>query len=116
MKKPSRNDPFVVSNSRYFPDVTVPYEEVPVDLSVLVAGMRPRLNEIIGANIIIEVSPEREGLWVNVNARQIEQVVNHLIFNAADIMPRGGTITVETKRINVGPDLVKQKVRESRDF
>jgi hypothetical protein len=38
--------------------------EGPLDLSTVVAGIRQRLHEMIGANIALQLNLEREGLWV----------------------------------------------------
>jgi two-component system cell cycle sensor histidine kinase/response regulator CckA len=71
---------------------------------------------MIGANIALQLNFEREGLWVKGDAEWITNVVVNLISNARDAMPQGGIITVETSRVNVGPDLVRRKVSESKDF
>jgi two-component system, cell cycle sensor histidine kinase and response regulator CckA len=90
--------------------------EITMDLSAVAAAMQPRLREMIGSNIALQLNLERERLWVKADAGQIEQVVVILISNARDAMPEGGTITVETSRVNVGPDFIRRKVSESTDF
>jgi two-component system cell cycle sensor histidine kinase/response regulator CckA len=70
-----------------------------MDLSAVVAGMEPRLREMIGANITLQMNLEREGLCVQCDAGLIEQVVVTLITNARDAMPQGGTMNVETSRV-----------------
>jgi two-component system, cell cycle sensor histidine kinase and response regulator CckA len=90
--------------------------EITMDLSAVVAAMEPRLREMIGASIALQLNLEREGLWVKADAGRIEQVVVNLITNARDAMPEGGTITVEASRVNVSPDFVRRKVNESKDF
>ncbi len=84
-----------------------------MDLSAAVAGMKPRLREMIGAEIVLQMNLENEGLWVKADSGWIEQVVVNLISNARDAMPQGGTITVETSRVIVGPDFVRPKVDKS---
>ena len=73
--------------------------EITMDLSAVVAAMQPRLRQIIGSNIALQLNLERERLWVRADAGQIEQVVVILISNAQDAMPKGGTITVEASRV-----------------
>jgi two-component system, cell cycle sensor histidine kinase and response regulator CckA len=87
-----------------------------MDLSAVVAGMEPSLREIIGANITLHMNLEREGLWVNADPAQIEQVVINLVTNARDAMPQGGTITVDAAGVNVGPDLLMRLYREAEAF
>ena len=70
-----------------------------MDLSNLVARMNNKLRELIGTDITLQLNLEREGLWVEADARQIEHVVAELISNARDAMPQGGIITVETSRV-----------------
>ncbi|MGD0509115.1 MAG: ATP-binding protein [Terriglobales bacterium] len=84
-----------------------------MDLSAVVAEMSDILREMIGANIALQLNLEREGLWVKADAGLIEQVVVNLISNARDAMPQGGSITVETSRVNVDEDFLKRKAAES---
>jgi signal transduction histidine kinase len=86
-------------------------KEITMDLSAVVTAMTPTLREMIGANIALQLNLEREGLWVKADAGRIEQVVVNLITNARDAMPEGGTITVETSRVNLGPEFLGRKVR-----
>ncbi len=86
-------------------------EEIPVNVSSVVAEMAAELREMIGANIALQLNLEREGLWVKADTGRIEQVVVNLITNGRDAMPEGGTITVETSRVNVDSDFLGRKVR-----
>ena len=92
------------------------HNEITMDLGAVVAAMQPRLREMIGANIALQLNLEHEGLRVEADAGRIEQVVVNLITNARDAMSEGGTITVETSRVNVDPDFIRRKVSESKDF
>jgi len=84
--------------------------EITMDLSAAVAAIQARLRELIGANIALQLNLECEGLWVKADAGRIEQVVVNLTSNARDAMPQGGTITVETSRVCIGPAFVGPKV------
>jgi CheY-like chemotaxis protein/anti-sigma regulatory factor (Ser/Thr protein kinase) len=45
-----------------------------------------------------------DGIWpVEADAGQISQVINNLIINADQAMPKGGTITIQTENITVTP-------------
>ncbi len=90
--------------------------ETTIDLSAVVAAMQPRLREMIGANIDLQLNLEPDGLWVKADSAHIEKVVVNLISNSRDAMPEGGTITVETSLVNVDPDFIRRKISESKDF
>jgi two-component system, cell cycle sensor histidine kinase and response regulator CckA len=87
-----------------------------MDLSTVIAAMKPRLHEMIGASIAFQLNLEREGLWVKADAGLIEKVVAELISNARDATPEGGTITVEASRVNVGSELVRRLLVAEVDF
>jgi len=53
--------------------------EITMNLSAAVAAMEPRLREMIGANITLQLNLEPAGLRVKADAGQIEQVVVNLI-------------------------------------
>ena len=47
-------------------------EKTRMDLSAVLAGMEPRLREMIGANITLQMNLERGGLWVKADAGRME--------------------------------------------
>src|SRR5205085_134322 len=75
----------------------------PVDLNLIIGGLGALLQSTIGATIRIanELSPE---LWPALaDANQIELVVLNLAINARDAMPTGGSITIGTRNVTLGP-------------
>jgi signal transduction histidine kinase len=80
--------------------------EITMDLSAVVAALEPKLREMIGANIALQLNLEPEGLWAKADAGQIEQVVVNLITNARDAMR-----SFETSRVKVDKDLLCRKLR-----
>lgn len=54
--------------------------------------------------ISIEYSPHPQGLYIEVNKGQIQQVILNLILNATQVMPDGGCIKIITKHIETGAE------------
>ncbi len=73
----------------------------PVELNTLVAEMERMLRRVIGEDISIVTETGPEVGWVKADSGQLEQVLLNLAVNARDAMPRGGTLTIETRRILV---------------
>ena len=73
----------------------------PVDLNHLVAEMERMLRRVIGEDISILTQAADDTGWVRADTGQLEQVMLNLAVNARDAMPRGGTLTIETRRIEV---------------
>jgi len=69
-----------------------------VDLNLLVQEMERMLGRVIGKNIKIITVPGRELGWVRADPSQLEQVLLNLAVNSRDAMPKGGTLTIETRR------------------
>jgi len=71
----------------------------PLSLNLLVAEAEKMLERLIGEDIqlITRMSPDL-GLVV-ADPGQIHQVLMNLVVNARDAMPKGGSVTVETKNV-----------------
>jgi signal transduction histidine kinase/CheY-like chemotaxis protein/KaiC/GvpD/RAD55 family RecA-like ATPase len=78
-------------------------EPKPTDLNEALANMGDLLESSIGGSVQIN-SVFREGLWpALVDPTQVELVVLNLAINARDASPVGGTITLETANVTLGP-------------
>jgi signal transduction histidine kinase/ActR/RegA family two-component response regulator len=80
-----------------------------VDLNASVGAMEPMLRRLLGEDVAVvtELDP---GLWpVRVDAGQLEQVILNLAANARDAMPDGGTLTVRTQNVTLGPEDVRRQ-------
>jgi PAS domain S-box-containing protein len=72
-----------------------------LDLNQQVAATRSLFATLIGEQVNVAFRPGT-GLWpVLCDPSQIDQVLLNLVVNARDAMPRGGTITVETRNVTL---------------
>jgi PAS domain S-box-containing protein len=84
-----------------------------VDLNGIVEKATPALAGLLGKNIELVTRLDPSLRPVNVDPGQIEQVLMNLVSNAADAMPAGGRVTLQTKPFRVGvsdiPQMAKAK-------
>ena len=71
-------------------------EERIVNLNSLIHDFEKFLRRLIGEDVEVRTSFERELGSVRVDPGQMEQVLMNLVANARDAMPSGGTIRIET--------------------
>jgi len=71
-----------------------------LDLCAAVAEMEKMLARLIGEDIRL-VSEAGPGCTVSADPGQIEQVILNLALNARDAMPRGGTLTLRTRTVEL---------------
>ena len=67
-----------------------------IDLNELLRGAAGLLRRLLAADIAIELDLGDEALAVEADPGQVEQVIINLAVNAADAMPRGGSLTFTT--------------------
>ena len=78
-------------------------EPRPVDLNDTVRSMRDLLQATMGGSVRIETVLQPD-LWpAMIDPTQIELVILNLAINARDAMEVGGTLTVETANVTLGP-------------
>lgn len=75
-----------------------------LDLDELVATLQPLLRRRLGSEVRLEFLPGSAPARVDADPGQLEQVLLHLAANARDAMANGGTVTVTTRVVALGPD------------
>jgi two-component system cell cycle sensor histidine kinase/response regulator CckA len=78
----------------------------PLDLNVVITQIEPLLRRLIGEDITLVTSLERDLPSVNADPHQIEQIVMNLAVNARDAMPHGGRLTLATRQVRIDADFV----------
>jgi PAS domain S-box-containing protein len=80
---------------------------VELDLNREIESSRKMLGRLIGAPIRLEfIAGEIPGRIFS-DQGQIQQVLMNLCVNARDAMPDGGTLTLKTETVSIGPDELK---------
>jgi len=75
-----------------------------LDLNETVAEVQTMLARVIGEDIALIASLHPSLLLVKADPGQVEQVLMNLAINARDAMPQGGSLTMETRNVDVDAD------------
>jgi two-component system cell cycle sensor histidine kinase/response regulator CckA len=75
-----------------------------IDLNDIVVDMNKLLRRLIGEDINLMLSLGVDLGKVKADPNQIEQVLMNLCVNARDAMPKGGKLTIETNKVQVGEE------------
>jgi PAS domain S-box-containing protein len=79
-----------------------------IDLNDVVSSSGRLLRRVIGEQIEIMIALAEDVRPIRANRSELEQVLLNLAINARDAMPRGGTLTLETLDVELGPDYVRK--------
>ena len=79
-----------------------------LDLNTVLVTMESMLRHLLeeGSDICLLRDPNLKA--VKVDAGQIEQVIVNIVMNAADAMPKGGKLTVETANVSLDQEYVSR--------
>ena len=79
-----------------------------LDLNAIVDEMEKMLHRLIGEHVELRTVLEPELGHVKADRGSIEQVITNLVINAADAMPDGGTLTIQTSNFTMEPGRAAQ--------
>lgn len=82
-----------------------------LDLNQIVADIGRMLQRIVGEDVHIQLRRSAQPLMIHADSGMIEQVLLNLVVNARDAMPSGGTLLVETRAADLGPEEVRSSPR-----
>ena len=77
-----------------------------LDVNDVVQGMRSLLRRLIGEHITLVATLDPRPMLVRADQGQLQQVIVNLSVNARDAMPAGGTLTIATGAVELGPSFV----------
>ena len=80
-----------------------------LDLNGLIEDTIKMLRHLIGEDVELVFRPDKTMGVVNADVAQIEQVLLNMAVNARDAMPRGGTLTIETRAVALGKGKDKRR-------
>jgi PAS domain S-box-containing protein len=82
-----------------------------LDLNAVIENIVPMLQRVIGDRIELVINCCSADSMVLADEGQLEQVILNLVINARDAMPRGGSVTIETRDV-LPSEMREQSTRE----
>ena len=82
-----------------------------LDLNAVFTGMESTLRHLMGRTIDVHLSPATGLKFITADMGQIEQVIVNIAMNAAEAMPSGGKLTLETGNVSFDQESMRPVTR-----
>lgn len=76
----------------------------PLDINSVLIEMDRLLRRTLGENVELVTLPDPDAGGVQADIGLLEQAIMNLAINARDAMPQGGTLTLQTQRMQIPPE------------
>ncbi|HVN97094.1 MAG TPA: PAS domain S-box protein [Syntrophorhabdaceae bacterium] len=73
----------------------------PISLHSVIKGTEKLLQRLVTEDIELRIKPSKEKIVIMADLTQIDQILMNLVTNARDAMPKGGSLTIETKMVEL---------------
>jgi PAS domain S-box-containing protein len=80
----------------------------PVNVNGIITGLEKMIIQLIREDIELKILNAAEDLTIMADSGQIEQILINLVTNARDAMPQGGSLTIETKQVDMDAEYGKK--------
>jgi CheY-like chemotaxis protein len=78
----------------------------PVNLNNIIKGTEKLLKRLLTEDIILKTLLTSDNIMIMADPTQIDQILFNMVTNARDAMPKGGSLTIETKAIILDKEFV----------
>ena len=91
-------------------------EPTALDLSEITRALAPMLHRLIGEDIHVVMRLADDLPPILADRAQVEQVVVNLAINARDAMPTGGTVTLETRALDLDEHYAREHLVKAQGY